>query len=110
MKDIRYIIADNVKLYRKKENLTQTELAELAELSLDSIKRIESGKRTMSLENFMRIADALHVSLSFLVYEQADRIPEIERIHYILKGRSEKQKEYLLHMLQEMAEGVDKLL
>ena len=48
MKDIRYIIADNVKLYRKKQNLTQFELAEKAELSVDSIKRIERASRTMS--------------------------------------------------------------
>ena len=41
MKDIRYIIADNVRLYRKKENLTQAELAERAELSLDTFKRFE---------------------------------------------------------------------
>ena len=52
MKDIKYIIADNVKLYRKREKITQMELAERAELSLDSVKRIESGKRTMSLEIF----------------------------------------------------------
>ena len=44
MKDIRYIIADNVRLYRKKENLTQAELSERAELSLDTIKRIEGEK------------------------------------------------------------------
>jgi transcriptional regulator with XRE-family HTH domain len=67
MKDIRYIIADNVKLYRKKENLTQAELAERSNLSLDSIKRIEGGKRTMSLENFLRLADALRVPLSFFL-------------------------------------------
>lgn len=67
MKDIRYIIADNVRLYRKKENLTQAELAERADLSLDSIKRIEGGKRTMSLENFIRLSDALHVPLSFFI-------------------------------------------
>lgn len=51
MEDIRYIIADNVKLFRKKENLTQMELAERADLPLDSIKRVESGKTTLSLEN-----------------------------------------------------------
>ena len=45
MNDIKYIIADNVKLYRKKQNLTQFELAEKAELSVDSIKRIERGSR-----------------------------------------------------------------
>lgn len=65
MRDIRYIIADNVRLYRKRENLTQTELAERADLSVDSIKRIEGGKRTMSLENFIRLSDALNVPLSF---------------------------------------------
>ena len=44
MKDIRNIIADNVRLYRKKENLPQAELAERADLSLDTIKRIEGEK------------------------------------------------------------------
>lgn len=111
MRDIRYIIADNVRLYRKKEKLTQIKLAELSELSLDSIKRIEAGKRTMSLENFLRISDALQVPLSFLLYGKEEReMPELEQISNILKGRSDKQKQYLLHMLREMAEGMDKLL
>lgn len=110
MKDIKYIIADNVKIYRKKQNLTQAELAELADLSLDSIKRIEGGRTTLSLENFMRIANALDVPLSFLVYEQIQMMPEVERMLCILNERSEEQKEYLLHMLQEMSDGMDKLL
>lgn len=109
MKDIKYIIADNVRLCRKRQNLTQAELAERAELSLDSIKRIESGKRTMSLENFLRLSNALHVPLSYLLYAQVDKIPEVERIQCILRERSERQKEYLVHMLQEMAAGMDKL-
>lgn len=110
MKDIKYVIADNVRLYRKKENLTQAELAERAELSLDSIKRVESGKMTLSLENFLRISDALQVSLSFLLYDQEDKMPETERIHSILEGKSERQKEFLLHMLQELTKEMDKLL
>lgn len=110
MKDIKYIIADNVKFYRKKESLTQIELAERAELSLDSIKRIEGGKRTMSLENFLRLSKALGIPLSFLIYEQKDRVSEEELLMSILEGRSDRQKKYLLHMLQEMADGMDKLL
>lgn len=110
MKDIKYIIANNVRLYRKKGNLTQVELAERADLSLDTIKRIEGGKRTMSMENFMRNAEALKVPLSFLIYENADVIPEMERLLCIFKGKSQKQKEYLLHMLQVLAEGLDKLM
>lgn len=78
MKEMRYIIADNIRYYRKQENITLTEFTEQAYLSLDSIKRIENGKRTMRLENFIRVADALHIPLSFVVYEQASLIPETE--------------------------------
>lgn len=109
MKDIKYIIADNVKLYRKKQDLTQLALAEKAELSVDSIKRIERGSRTMSLENFMRIADALAVPLSYLMYENLNEIPITERILNILNNKSGKQQEYLLHILEEMSQGLDRL-
>ncbi len=110
MKDNEYVIADNVRFYRKKANLTQAELAERAELSLDSIKRVEAGKRTMSLENFLRLSNALRIPLTFLLYGQKDRMPDEERIRGILEGRSDGQKEYLLHMLQEMADGMDRLV
>lgn len=110
MKDMKYIIADNVRFYRKRANLTQIELAEQAELSLDSVKRIEGGKRSMSLENFLRLSKVLQIPLSFLLYEQKDKAPEEEQIRSILEGRSDRQKKYLLHMLWEMADGMDKLL
>lgn len=84
-------------------------LAELADLSVDSIKRIEAGQRSMTLENFLRLSDVLQVPLSFLLYEQVE-MPELEQISNILKGRSDKQKKYLLHMLLEMAEGMDELM
>lgn len=110
MKDIKYIIADNVKLYRKKHNMTQFGLAEKAELSIDSVKRIEHGSRTMSLENFMRVADALDVPLSYLLYENLNEIPIMERILNILNHKSGKQQEYLVHMLEEISKGLDRLL
>ena len=109
MKELRYIIADNLKLYRKKHNLTQTKLAELSELSVDSIKRIEAGQRSMSVENFERLADALQVPLSFLLHGQEETL-ELEQVGCILKGRSDKQKNFLLHMLRVLAEESDKLM
>lgn len=109
MKDIRYIIADNVRLYRKRRNLTQLELAERADLSVDSIKRVERGSRTMSLENFMRIADALDVPLPYFIYESLNIIPITERIQNVLNSKNEKQREYLVRMFEEMARGLDEL-
>lgn len=84
--------------------------AEAADLSIDSIKRIEHGSRTMSLENFMRIVDALEIPLSYLLYEKLNEIPLTELKKNVLYDRSEKQKEYLLHMLEEMAKGMDRLI
>lgn len=110
MKDTRYIIADNVRLYRKLKNLTQLELAEKANLSVDSIKRMESGSRTISLEKFMRIAEALEVPIVYILYENLKIIPLEERINNILSGKSEKQQRYLIHMLEKMAEGLDNLI
>jgi hypothetical protein len=67
-------------------------------------------KRTMSLDNSLRLLNALHVSSLFLLYDQVGKMPEVEWIQCILRGRSESQKEYLLHMLQAVAEGMDKLM
>lgn len=62
------------------------------------------------MENFMRIAEALDVPLSYLIYESLVNIPIIERFQNALNNRSIKQQEYLIHMLEEMAENLDKLL
>lgn len=110
MNDIKYIIADNVKLCRKKQNLTQFELAEKADLSIDSVKRIEHGSRAISLENFMRIANALSVPVPYFMYEGLDGVPMTERILNVLNSKNEKQQEYLVHMLEEMSTGLDRLL
>lgn len=64
----------------------------------------------MSLDNYLRLLNALHVSSLFLLYDQVGKMLEVEWIQCILRGRSESQKEYLLHMLQAVAEGMDKLM
>lgn len=46
----------------------------------------------MSLENFMRIVDALDIPLSYLLYENLNKIPITERIqNVVLHDKSEKQ-------------------
>ena len=110
MKDIKYIIADNMRLYRKQRNFTQLELAERADISIDSIKRVERGSRTISLENFMRIADALDVPVSYLLYESLNKISITDRIQSVINNKNEKQQEYLVHILKELADGLDELM
>ena len=63
----------------------------------------------MSLENFMRIADALAVPLSYLLYESLNEIPISERILNILNSKNANQQEYLLHIPEEISFGLDNL-
>lgn len=56
----------NIKNERKRMGLTQTELADILNVSSNYISAIECGKKTPKLEMFFKIADALGVNLDTL--------------------------------------------
>lgn len=67
---INYLkIGKRIKKERIKQQLSQMKLADLADLSVPFICYIETGKRKISLESLMRIADALNVSADVLLYD-----------------------------------------
>lgn len=55
-----------IKELRKKQNLTQEKLAELAKIDYSYLNLIESGKKNPSLKRIGKIARVLKVSLSEL--------------------------------------------
>lgn len=68
-----------IKEYRKKENITQEQLAEMADISLSHMSNIETASASVSLPALKLIADALDVTLDEL----------------LIDSYSKKQKEYL---------------
>ena len=48
-----------IKEYRKKENITQEQLAEMADISLSHMSNIETASASVSLPALKLIADAL---------------------------------------------------
>ena len=58
---IRNVIAGNVKKYRKLRQLTQENLAELADVSNTYIANIECGQTWISDKTLEKIAAALHI-------------------------------------------------
>ncbi|KAA1287413.1 helix-turn-helix domain-containing protein [Leptospira interrogans] len=60
-------LAKNLKLFRKKKNWSQTELAKNAGTTLTHINRLETGKSNPSIEIVQKIALALEVSIDDLV-------------------------------------------
>jgi transcriptional regulator with XRE-family HTH domain len=59
-------LADNMMLLRKKKNLSQAELGKMIGTSADVIDRYERDI-TPSIEGVAKIADALEVSVDYLI-------------------------------------------
>jgi len=56
----------NVRKYRLEKGFSQEKLAELSNLHRTYISSVERGKRSISLKNIERIADALGVNVQLL--------------------------------------------
>ena len=75
-------IGRQIRLARLQKNMTQTQLAELADLSVPYISHVERGKKRVSLEALVRIAQALEVTLDQLLsgvqpQDRAAYLPEL---------------------------------
>ncbi len=64
MDDILENISNQIRDLRASKKITQQELAERTNLSVPYISQIENNHRNISLETFVKIVDALEVSLS----------------------------------------------
>lgn len=69
-------LVQNIKYYRKKENLSQEKLAELADLSSSYIKQIESAKhfKNLTLYSIIKIAKALNIEITELFEKNNTKI------------------------------------
>ena len=68
--DIVKVFGTNVKKYRTQLGLSQEEFAEKCELHRTYISAIECYRRSISLENIQRIADALNIETYKLFMEE----------------------------------------
>lgn len=68
--DIIKVFGTNLKKYRKKKGLSQEAFAEKCGMHRTYISAIECYKRSISLENIQRIADALEIETYKLFMEK----------------------------------------
>lgn len=61
-------IGKRIKFERKHMGISQAQLAELADLSVQYISQIERGVRHLSLDVMANIADALNASVDMLLF------------------------------------------
>lgn len=74
MEDIKQIVAKNLIALRKKNNLTQNELAQKLNYSDNAVSRWEHGEVTPSIETLQQIANIYSVPLSSLIENNAQKV------------------------------------
>lgn len=91
---------DNMMLLRKKKGISQADLGKMTGTSGDVIGRYERGDITPSIEVVSKIADALEVSVDYLIGKtkmvlDADTMRRMEDISSL----PEENKNFLLNMI-----------
>lgn len=72
MKDIKEILAENLKYYRNRRKVSQEELAFKAGLHRTYISSIECQRRNISVENLSKIAEVLEIKPYILLKERSE--------------------------------------
>ncbi|MBT4639539.1 MAG: helix-turn-helix transcriptional regulator [Deltaproteobacteria bacterium] len=83
--------------------MSQSDLARISGLQPSAISHFENGRRSPSFENLKKIADALSVSIDYLIGRDADTGAGGPTIQRIFRGASEMSKSDL-DTFAEMAE------
>ena len=86
MENLRKQIGVNLRKYRLREQLTQEQVAEKAEISVQFYGNIESGNRLMSMETLIALANVLGVSTDCILLGENENI-HIENIGALLRDK-----------------------
>ena len=104
-KNLYGTIAGNIKKERKRLSVSQVQLAEKADVSVDTIKSVENGRRAMSLDTYLNIVQALGMEpLSLMGWGKTGEYTK--RFSFLVERRSQG----VFHMVEQMLKGHDSYL
>ena len=90
LQDLKQTIAKNISELRKKNKMTQLELAEKLNYSDKAVSKWERGESIPDVSVLVEIADIFSVSLDYLVKEDHDKIEPITEEERKLKEATQK--------------------
>ncbi|MCD8010947.1 MAG: helix-turn-helix domain-containing protein [Lachnospiraceae bacterium] len=94
---------------RKNLHLTQAQLAEASGIQTSYIGLIERGKRNASLHTIIQIANALHVTVDYLLqdYVEGSDDAATRRILQLLQSRNNEEKDMICRLLTVVLDYLD---
>ena len=106
-KKISEVFPKRLKASRKMRDLNQAELGRLAGLQSAAISHFETGARKPSFDNLRRLADALEVSIDYLLGRTDEPTgvgKATDRLHRHIEELSESDRQFVENMLKQLAE------
>lgn len=97
---------DRLRKTRLDRGLSQTDLAKQAGFQPSAISHFETGSRSPSFDNLRRLADALGVSIDYLLGRQSQSTaagPVADRLHRNFDKMSLSDQAFIAAMAEELA-------
>ncbi len=98
-------IGKYVQIERKKQGITQEQLAELTGISWSSISRFETGQTMLSVEKILKIVKVLDIGIEKIFFDYIKVYPNTDddvtkEIMEILSVCTDNQKRYALESIK----------
>lgn len=102
-------LGQKINKLRKDKGLTAESLAEICEVTTATIRHVEAGRRSMSLEFLIKLCNALEVTSDYLLSEQFtfERHPDKHDIFKRLDALTPKQLDLLDEMITAVLDHTD---
>lgn len=100
------ILSQKIKEFRKKNNLTQEEFAELIDCNVKFLSRVETGKNNFFVHNIIKILNTFNISFDDLINNNLDETIDyknkiIEKVNFI------KSKNYNEKILIDLVKAIN---
>ncbi len=102
-------LGKRIRSTRQNKKLTQEQLAEMCSLSAAHIGHIERGTRIPSLDTVFRIAQALDVSLDYLIFDSAGNDgSSLASLNQILENMNEQKRQNIISAIKALSDYSEK--
>jgi len=103
------VVGARIREERRKQNLTQEQLADKVSVTYSYIGQVERGQRGISLETLINVSNCLGVTVDYLLANYIDNEDEYLRQLWVrlVKNRSEKEQDMIINVVKAIVSGLD---
>jgi len=103
-------LGKRIRTERRRQDLTQEKLAEMADISDSFMGHIERGGRTLSIETLAKLANALSLSIEYIVCGEYNYQPSVlpTEINETLGKMNSNQRKIFLDIMKILAANPSK--